>query len=246
MSIDKPKPFAAPDLAVLVRKHQGRSTREGLKVVAAWGIACVSAGVLAGVAFSSNGWAIGMVAGCCWVIGASFVLYFFRDAQPHPPAERGAVLSPAHGTVDYIDTTSETHFLNGPARRISIYLSLLNVHVQHAPLSGTVEVLQHFPGRWSRAIRRDASLRNEHLLVGLTSEHGRPVAVRMISGIWVRRIVSWITCGQTVTQGERIGLIRFGSRVDVFLPLDAQINVMPGDRVRGGETILARLQQVRN
>jgi phosphatidylserine decarboxylase len=130
-----------------------------------------------------------------------------------------------------------------PARRISIYLSLRNVHVQHAPVSGSVEVLQHFPGRRSRAIRRDASLRNEHLFVGLSFGEGRTMALRLISGIWVRRIVPWISRGQQIICGERIGLIRFGSRVDVFLPLDAQVSVRPGDKVRGGETILARFPE---
>jgi phosphatidylserine decarboxylase len=116
------------------------------------------------------------------------------------------------------------------------------VHVQHAPVSGRVEVLQHFPGRWSRAIRREASLQNEHLLVGFASAERQRIAVRMISGIWVRRIVPWITPGERVAVGERIGLIRFGSRVDVFLPLSAHVQVKPGDRVRGGETILARFE----
>jgi phosphatidylserine decarboxylase len=105
-----------------------------------------------------------------------------------------------------------------------------------------VEFLQRFPGRWSRAIRRDASLRNEHLLLGLKFGQERSMAVRMISGIWVRRIVPWIAPGQNVLGGERIGIIRFGSRVDVFLPLDARVRVNPGDRVRGGETILAQFE----
>jgi phosphatidylserine decarboxylase len=199
--------------------------------------------VFALVVLPGRAWVIGIVSGLAWIVGGAFVLFFFRDANPCPPAEAGVILSPAHGTIDYIDTTTETHFLNGSARRISIYLSLLNVHVQHAPVSGKVEVLQHFPGRWSRAIRRDASLRNEHLLVGLSFSGGRTMALRLISGIWVRRIVPWIARGQQVICGERIGLIRFGSRVDVFLPLDAQVSVEPGDNVRGGETIIARFYE---
>lgn len=199
--------------------------------------------VLALISIPLKAWMIGVVVAPVWVMGTAFILFFFRDANPHPPAEPGVILSPAHGTIDYIDTTTETQFMNEPARRISIYLSLLNVHVQHAPVSGSVEVLQHFPGRWSRAARRDASLRNEHLLVGLSFGDGRTMALRLISGIWVRRIIPWIARGQRIICGERIGLIRFGSRVDVFLPLSAQVSVQPGDKVRGGETVLARFPE---
>jgi phosphatidylserine decarboxylase len=216
---------------------------EGMKVAGVLGLAFALIGVLALAAVPAQVWRIGIAGGVAWIISAAFILFFFRDANPHPPDERGVILSPAHGTIDYIDTITETHFLNGPARRISIYLSLLNVHVQHAPASGSIECLQHFPGRWSRAIRRDASLRNEHLLIGLALGEGRTMALRLISGIWVRRIVPWITRGQRVIGGERIGLIRFGSRVDVFLPLNAQVSVAPGDRVRGGETILAHFPE---
>jgi phosphatidylserine decarboxylase len=231
------------ELAAVQQKNRGRSWIEGGKVVVVLGLAFALITVLALAVFSTRAWVIGTVGGVAWVMCAAFVLFFFRDANPRPPCEPGIILSPAHGTIDYIDTTTETHFLNGPACRISIYLSLLNVHVQHAPVSGRVDMVQHFPGRWSRAVRRDASLRNEHLLVGLTFYSGRTMALRLISGIWVRRIVPWITRGQWLTGGERIGLIRFGSRVDVFLPLDAQVTVKPGDKVRGGETVLARLPE---
>jgi phosphatidylserine decarboxylase len=232
-----------PNIATIQQKHRGRALVDGLKMIARLSLAIGLGTVLALISIPVEAWMIGVVAGPVWVVGAAFILFFFRDANPHPPTEPGVVLSPAHGTIDYIDAATETQFLNGPARRISIYLSLLNVHVQHAPVSGSVEVLQHFPGRWSRAIRRDASLRNEHLLVGLSFGDGRTMALRLISGIWVRRIVPWVSRGERVVGGERIGLIRFGSRVDVFLPLDAQVSVKPGDKVRGGETVLARFPE---
>ena len=227
-------------LAAVQRTHRGRSQVDGMKITAALGLAFALTAVFALVAVPAQAWTIGMAAGLAWFTCAAFILFFFRDANPHPPGEAGVILSPAHGTIDYIDIATETIFLNGPARRISIYLSLLNVHVQYAPASANVGVLQHFPGRWSRAKRREASLRNEHLLVGFTSGDGHKFALRLISGIWVRRIVPWIARDQRVVGGERIGLIRFGSRVDVFLPLSAQVSVQPGDKVRGGETILAR------
>jgi phosphatidylserine decarboxylase len=221
----------------LVReKHRGRSWVDGMKVVALVGIFFALIASLVAVVVPSWTKAIIVLAGLAFLGCAACVLVFFRDADPHPPDEAGVLLSPSHGTIDYIDTTTETHFLNGPVRRISIYLSLKNVHVQNAPASGSVDLLQHFPGRWSRAVRRDASLRNEHLLVGLTLDEGHKIALRLISGIVVRRIVPWIAPGQQVIGGERIGLIRFGSRVDVFVPLDWQVTVKPGDKVCGGET----------
>ena len=235
---------SVPDqnIALVQRKHRGRSLIEGLKVIGFLTLVFGIISVLASMAIPAKALGIGIAGGLAWTICVAFVLFFFRDANPHPPGEPGVILSPAHGTIDYIDSTTETYFLKAPARRVSIYLSLLNVHVQHAPVSGSVEFLQHFPGRWSRAIRRDASLRNEHLLVGLTFGEGRNMALRLISGIWVRRIVPWVSRGQRIVGGERIGLIRFGSRVDVFLPLDAQVSVKAGDQVRGGETILARFE----
>ena len=225
------------------QKNRGRSLVDGLKMIGRLTLAIGLAVVLASISLPVKAWMIGLVVGFVWMVCAALILFFFRDANPHPPNDPAAILSPAHGTVDYVDTATETHFLNGSARRISIYLSLLNVHVQHAPVSGSVEFLQHFPGRWSRAIRRDASLRNEHLLVGLSFGEGQRMALRMISGIWVRRIVPWISRGQRIVGGERIGLIRFGSRVDVFLPASAQVSVKPGDKVRGGETILGHFRE---
>jgi phosphatidylserine decarboxylase len=237
---------ADQNFAVVQNKHRGRSLIDGLRIIAGLTLAFGLGALLAFMSLPAAVWMIVWIIGPVWIICAMFVLFFFRDANPVPPREPGVILSPAHGTIDYIDSATETHFLNGSARRISIYLSLLNVHVQHAPVSGRVEALQHFPGRWSRAIRRDASLRNEHLLVGLTCSEERQIAIRQISGIWVRRIVPWITRGQHVVCGERIGLIRFGSRVDIFLPLDVQVNVKPGDKVHGGETILARFNDDRS
>lgn len=224
----------------LRRKHRGKSVRDGMKVAGIVALTFAAAALPGAALFPSHASAIVLAAALLWTFCAAFILFFFRDANPLPPAGSEAIVSPSHGVVDYIDTATEERFLNGPAQRISIYLSLLNVHVQNAPASGSVVYLQHFPGRWSRAIRRDASLRNEHLLVGIGCADGRKLALRLISGIWVRRIVPWVARGDIVECGERIGLIRFGSRVDVFLPLDAHLKVKAGDRVRGGETVLAQ------
>src|SRR5262245_39409561 len=133
-------------LAAVRQKHRGRSWLDGLKMVGRLTLVVGLGATLALISLPATVRLVGTLAGLVWLAGAAFVLFFFRDANPQPPEEPGAILSPAHGTIDYIDTTTETGFLNGPARRISIYLSLFNVHVQHAPASGNVELLQHFPG----------------------------------------------------------------------------------------------------
>lgn len=228
------------DCTAVQRRHRGRSWVEGLKVVAL--VSALFVVLASGIKWLFPGvtWEAGATAVVLWCVAVVCIMIFFRDADPSPPLESGSIASPSHGTIDYIDTAEETHVFGGTARRISIYLSLRNVHVQHAPVAARVSTVKHFPGRWSRAIRREASLRNEHLLVGLILDDGSKMALRMISGIVVRRIVPWIVPGQQVLCGERIGLIRFGSRVDVFVPLDWQVTVSPGDKVRGGTTTIAR------
>jgi phosphatidylserine decarboxylase len=226
-------------------KHRGRSLLEGFKIIFLSGIILGTLAVVLMNAFSApqSGSILMLMTAGAWAFWSCLVLFFFRDADPHPPLEPGVIVSPAHGTVDYVDETEEKHFMEGRSHRVSIYLSLRDVHVQNAPISGKVEFLKHFPGRFARAIRRDASLRNDHLLIGFALEPRRKMAIRLTAGVVVRRILPWIGQGQFVGRGERISLICFGSRVDVFLPLAAEITVNPGDKLRGGETIIARLPE---
>src|SRR5204863_478142 len=127
----------------------------------------------------------------------------------------------------------------GRCRRISIFLSVVEVHVQKAPVAGKIALLKHTPGEFISALKLDSAAHNENTLIGFESGEraGERIAVRLIAGVLARRIVPWVEPGQEVTRGERISLIQFGSRVDVYLPLTTQVRIGLGDKVRGGETV---------
>lgn len=176
-----------------------------------------------------------------WVVLAIFILYFFRDPSPRIPTEPGIIVSPAHGTVDFIGEGSELDYLGfSPCKRISIFLSIFNVHVQNAPVAGRIAYMKHTDGRFVNAMNLESAATNENLLLGIETADARKVSVRLIAGLIARRIVPWVREGERAGQGERISLIQFGSRVDIYLPMEASILVQRGDKVRGGETILAK------
>lgn len=179
--------------------------------------------------------------GLLWVGFALFTLYFFRDPKPRVPQGTGLVVAPGHGKVDLVDVFSEPRFLEGECQRISIFLSVLDVHVQNAPVTGRVALLKHTPGQFMSALRSDCGLHNENVLLGLEADDpaGEKLGVRLIAGVLARRIVPWVKPGDAVQRGDRISLIQFGSRVEIYLPLRAKIRVQVGDRVVGGETVLA-------
>ncbi len=176
-----------------------------------------------------------------WGLFVLFTLYFFRDPTAQPPPGKGLVLSPGHGKVDVVDTTTETRFLGGECQRISIFLSVFNVHVQNAPVDGRVVFLKHTPGQYLSALKTDCGLHNENVLLGIeTSDPANErLSLRLIAGVLARRIIPWVEAGEEIKRGERISLIQFGSRVEVYLPKRAKLCVKVGDRVVGGETIMA-------
>jgi len=177
-----------------------------------------------------------------WIAFALFTLYFFRDPDPIAPTDPQAIVAPGHGKVDLVDETEVEEVMGGKCRRISIFLSVFDVHVQNAPVHGKVTYLQHKPGLYLNAMRSDCAAHNENVLIGFEPV-GRPgtrVGVRLIAGLIARRIVPWIGPEQLVPRSERISLIQFGSRVDLYLPMDTRVEVKPGDRVVGGQTIVAR------
>lgn len=180
-----------------------------------------------------------------WLAGLALALlgllaFFFRDPERVPESlAPEAVLAPADGRVTAIETVAEPRFLQGPARRISIFLSLFDVHVQRSPCAGVVRLLDYRRGGFAPAYSRDAE-QNESNLLGLESAHGR-LAVRQVAGILARRIVCWPAVGDTLLSGQRFGLIKFGSRVDLLLPPDAEVLVHVGQRVRAGQTVVASL-----
>lgn len=176
-----------------------------------------------------------------WVLFAAFVFYFFRDPDPLVPTASDLVVAPAHGKVDAIDTVTETEFMGGECRRISIFLSIVSVHVQYAPVTGRVALFKHTPGQYLNALKAESARFNENVLIGLESAEprGEKIGVRLIAGLIARRIVPWVNENDAVQRGDRISLIQFGSRVDVYLPRRAKIKVQLGDAVAGGETAIA-------
>jgi len=171
------------------------------------------------------------------VLFGLFCFSFFRDPERVIPSEPGAIVSPADGRV--VVVTDEPH-AGVPGKRLSIFLAVWNVHVNRTPAAGTITNLVYQPGKFLAAMRADASAQNEQNIFTLATEHG-DIVVKQIAGFVARRVVAWKKIGDTVARGERIGLVRFGSRADVWLPATARINVKVGDHVAGGSSILAFL-----
>ena len=183
----------------------------------------------------------GVLAGL-WVLFALFTFYFFRDPDPLVPSGKNLVIAPGHGRVDAIDTTTEPDFMGGECQRISIFLSVIDIHVQNSPVTARVAYFKHTPGQYLNALNADSAKFNENVLIGLAAVEpsGEKVGVRLIAGLIARRIVPWVRENDAVQRGERINLIQFGSRVDVYLSRNAKIKVKLGDKVVGGETVLAQ------
>lgn len=168
------------------------------------------------------------------------ILYFFRDPERQTLDEPGLVVSAGDGEVVEIVDECEASYLHSRATRISVFLSIFDVHVQRIPISGSVTAVQHQPGKFLQAFRPEASTENEHISMLIESDYG-PVLVKQIAGIMARRCVNNTQTGQMVHVGQRYGMIKFGSRVDLFVPPEAQLLVKVGDKVAGGLTPIAIL-----
>lgn len=188
--------------------------------------------VLGGVAFLAH-WTIAAILLVCL---AAFVFSFFRDPERAIPRDPGAVVSPADGRVVVI---TDEESAGRPGKRISIFLAIWNVHVNRSPEAGTITKMAYRPGKFLAAMRARASLENEQNVISLSTASGEMV-FKQIAGLIARRVVCWKKQGDTVLRGERIGLVRFGSRVDLWVPRDVQILVALGDNVKGGSSVLAR------
>ena len=166
------------------------------------------------------------------LLAAAFSTWFFRDPErPSPPPGFG--LSPADGRILKVETLKDNPHFPGPAVRVSIFMNVFNVHVNRVPLSGRLVSQSYFPGAFLNASLDKASTLNEHNVLVLETEEG-PVAVVQIAGLIARRIVTWIKEGEKLERGQRFGLIRFGSRVDLYLPPDSETMVTPGQQVFAG------------
>ncbi len=167
---------------------------------------------------------------------------FFRDPDRLIPADKGLVVSPADGKVIAAGTVSNSPFLKGECIKISIFMSVFNVHVNRVPYDGQVKEIDYYPGKFFSANLDKASQQNEHNAVSIEMENGKPLWVVQIAGLIARRIICHIKPGDQVLRGQRFGLICFGSRLDVYLPSDLKLKSAVGDRVKAGTSILGQFE----
>lgn len=195
-------------------------------------------------------WGVGFFTG--WIVlrwvsavvffAAVFALSFFRDPERHAPGENGSVISAADGVVIDAATVPMEGFGPEGALRIAVFMNVFNVHVNRSPVSGSVVSVRHRPGKKLSAYHRNAEYENEHGDTDMRTPAG-PIKIRQIAGLIARRVVTRVSVGDSLQAGDRIGIIRFGSRVDVFLPVAYEPAVNPGQKVRAGETVIARIRQ---
>ena len=188
---------------------------------------------------------IGAVLGWAWLVVFAlllivFCINFFRDPDRPPHADADIVVAAADGTVADIMEVDENEVLKTRCKRVGIFLSVFDVHVNRAPIEGEVVFVRHYPGLFLDARLPDCSIKNEAMVWAFKGEHATLV-VRQITGAIARRIIGWSKLGDTLKRGERFGMIRFGSRTEIYLPLDTELLVAVGDKVKGGATIIARL-----
>ena len=224
-------------------KHSGKAFKAAMRIIF-WTLVLLLALCAAGVLARLLGDLITAISAglvTLWVLFVLFTLYFFRDPDALAPAIPNAIVAPGHGKVDVIDETTEPEFMGGPCKRISIFLSVIDVHVQTAPVTGKLVYHKYKEGEFLSATRADCSEHNENVLLGIvpTNYPEQKIGLRLIAGLIARRINVWATAGEVVNRSERISLIQFGSRCDLYLPLTAKVHVKLGDRVKGGETIVA-------
>jgi phosphatidylserine decarboxylase len=194
--------------------------------------------IVLGIAALLLGWHVLALQIAAFVLLAlgTFILYFFRDPERVIPSDTSTIVSPADGRV--LEVIDEK-FDGRAGKRITIFLAVWNVHVNRTPLAGEIARIEYRPGKFQMAMRKTASAENEQNVIYLDTAHGQ-IVFKQIAGMIARRVVLWKKSGDQVERGERIGIVRFGSRMDVWLPLEASISVKPGDHVAGGSSILAR------
>ncbi len=175
------------------------------------------------------------LAGAMLLCLAAFIFYFFRDPQRVIPADPGAIVAPADGRVVVLTDEEQG---GRPGKRISIFLAIWNVHVNRSPAAGTITNLKYRPGKFSAAMRASASAENEQNVITLATDSGE-IIFKQIAGLIARRVVCWKQTGDRVARGERIGLVRFGSRADLWLPRDSELLVEVGDHLKGGSSVVA-------
>jgi len=172
-----------------------------------------------------------------------FVLNFFRDPDRITPSDINLLIAPADGKVVQIVQVQDDKYINGPATQVSIFLSAFDVHVNRIPLSGVIEYANYYPGEYLLAWHEKASELNEHSLFGLRHESGTKIMFKQITGYVARRIVYTIKEGDTVHAGNRFGMMKFGSRMDIIVPDSVTLDVVVGQRTVAGETVIGRVRR---
>jgi phosphatidylserine decarboxylase len=191
--------------------------------------------VAAVLAWATGGWAWSIAP----VLLAAFFLWFFRDPQRVIPSEPGLIVSPGDGLVT---ETVAISTLDGPRQRISIFLSVFDVHVNRSPIAGVLSSVRYQKGQYLNAMNPESADRNEQNIATVRGD-GIEITFKQIAGLLARRIVFNLHEGDRVERGQRVGLIKFGSRVNVLLPADAELRVKVGDRVKGGSSVLAAINE---
>ena len=197
--------------------------------------------VLGGAAFAvavSLLWPRGIPLAALGLLLALFSLWFFRNPDRTPPSGTGVVVSPADGRIVYAGESPPGRYALVAGKRVSIFMSPVDVHVNRAPVTGRVASVRYHKGAFHVASVDKASLMNEQIGVEIVTPGGRTVTYVQIAGMIARRIVCDLKEGEAVRQGQRVGMIRFGSRVDLYLPAEVRLSVVPGDRVRAGESVI--------
>lgn len=213
--------------------------RDGYGTIAFVLAVSLTAGWLAG--WLPDPWSFGIRA--LLLIPVLLVFWFFRDPERISPEGNGLVISPADGTIVLIREVEESEYLKGPARQISIFLSPLNVHVNRIPATGDLEYVKYYPGNYLMAWDEQASEKNERAHFGLHLPNGKKMLFKQITGFLARRIVYRIEEGDSLRAGDRFGIMKFGSRMDLLLPLDLELKVSVGEKTVAGETIIGRFPE---
>jgi phosphatidylserine decarboxylase len=170
-----------------------------------------------------------------------FTTFFFRDPDRQFEPAPGLLVAPADGTILRVDTLETHPFVGGRTIKVSIFLSIFNVHVNRVPSSGKIDYVKYNPGKFFAAFEDKASELNEQTEIGMTTESGQKIMFKQIAGLIARRIVCKLQPEEQVSTGERFGLIRFGSRTELFVPADSRICVKPGDKIKGGQSVIGYL-----
>lgn len=195
-------------------------------------------------------WATFQFVGIAWVnylvLAASVIFYllilqFFRNPSRNTPLNPSHIIAPADGKVVVIEDTMENEYFKGERKQISIFMSPVNVHVNRNPISGAIQYFKYHAGKYLVAWHPKSSTENERTTIVIRTDNGVDVLFRQIAGALAKRIKWYISEGDAVKQGEEFGFIKFGSRIDIYLPLDANVKVNIGDKTRGGETVVAEL-----